>query len=46
MAQEEVERGETEQTVVREVHVDARPETVFAFFTDPGKMTRWKGEPA
>src|SRR3989442_13554655 len=29
--------------VVREVRVAARPETVFPFFTDPAKMTRWKG---
>ncbi|MBI3455682.1 MAG: DUF4242 domain-containing protein [Candidatus Rokubacteria bacterium] len=26
-----------------EVRIAARPETVFAFFTDPAKMTRWKG---
>jgi uncharacterized protein YndB with AHSA1/START domain len=46
MAQEEAEREGSERTVVREVHVDARPETLFAFFTDPGKMTRWKGRKA
>jgi uncharacterized protein YndB with AHSA1/START domain len=28
---------------VREVRVAARPETVFPFFTDPAKMTLWKG---
>jgi uncharacterized protein YndB with AHSA1/START domain len=27
----------------REIHIDARPETVFAFFTDPAKMMRWMG---
>jgi uncharacterized protein YndB with AHSA1/START domain len=27
--------------IVREVDVDAKPETVFAFFTDPEKLTRW-----
>lgn len=36
----------TSQSVVREVHVDASPETVFEFFTDPAKMVRWKGERA
>ena len=29
--------------VVVEVLVDASPETIFPFFTDPEKMTRWKG---
>ncbi|MCA1833783.1 MAG: SRPBCC domain-containing protein [Actinomycetota bacterium] len=29
--------------VVREVLVDAQPETIFSFFTDPQKMVRWKG---
>jgi uncharacterized protein YndB with AHSA1/START domain len=28
---------------VCETHIAARPETVFAFFTDPEKMVRWKG---
>ena len=27
----------------REVHIAARPETIFSFFTDPTKLTRWKG---
>ncbi len=26
-----------------EVRVEARPETVFAFFTDPARMVQWKG---
>lgn len=39
MAQVEPESG----AVVREIRIGARPETVFSFFTDPGKMTRWKG---
>ena len=30
----------------REVRIAARPETVFAFFTDPAKMTLWKGTSA
>ena len=27
--------------IVREIHIDATPETVFEFFTDPTKLTRW-----
>jgi uncharacterized protein YndB with AHSA1/START domain len=27
--------------IVHEVQIDARPETVFEFFTDPEKVTRW-----
>jgi len=26
-----------------QVRIEARPETVFAFFTDPAKMVQWKG---
>jgi uncharacterized protein YndB with AHSA1/START domain len=29
--------------VEREVRIAARPETVFAFFTEPDKIVRWKG---
>ena len=29
--------------VEREIRIAARPETVFSFFIDPEKMTRWKG---
>lgn len=29
-----------------EVRIEAPPETVFAFFTDPEKMRRWKGRTA
>jgi uncharacterized protein YndB with AHSA1/START domain len=29
--------------VEREIRVEARPETVFPFFTDPAKMLRWMG---
>ena len=29
--------------IVREVYIEASQETVFAFFTDPDKMTRWMG---
>jgi uncharacterized protein YndB with AHSA1/START domain len=27
--------------IVKEIRIDASPETVFAFFTEPGKLTRW-----
>jgi uncharacterized protein YndB with AHSA1/START domain len=30
-------------SITCEVRIAARPETVFAFFTDPVKMLRWKG---
>ena len=37
----------TEQNaVVRETEIAARPETVFGFFTEPEKMTRWMGASA
>jgi uncharacterized protein YndB with AHSA1/START domain len=29
--------------VVSEIRIAAKPETVFAFFVDPGKMARWMG---
>lgn len=29
--------------VIREVHIQARPETVFAYFTDPARMVQWMG---
>ncbi len=32
--------------VEKEVRIAARPETVFPFFIDPEKMTRWKGTEA
>jgi uncharacterized protein YndB with AHSA1/START domain len=31
------------ELVEREVLIEAEPETVFAFFTDPEKMVRWLG---
>ena len=34
------------QALEKEVRIEARPETVFPFFTDPAKMTRWKGRSA
>ena len=30
-------------TIEREVRIAARPETVFAYFTDPDRMRRWMG---
>jgi uncharacterized protein YndB with AHSA1/START domain len=32
--------------IEHEVRVAARPETVFAYFTDPGKMVQWMGAEA
>jgi uncharacterized protein YndB with AHSA1/START domain len=29
------------EPVVKDVRIDARPETVFGFFTEPDKLTRW-----
>jgi uncharacterized protein YndB with AHSA1/START domain len=29
------------EAIVREIYVDATPETVFEFFTDSVKLTRW-----
>jgi uncharacterized protein YndB with AHSA1/START domain len=29
------------EPVVKEVRIDASPETVFTFFTEPDKLTRW-----
>jgi uncharacterized protein YndB with AHSA1/START domain len=42
-----VEAGTSSSLVVeRELHIDASPETVFGFFTDPALMVRWKGTKA
>jgi len=32
--------------IERELRIDANPETVFEFFTNPEKMVRWKGRAA
>jgi uncharacterized protein YndB with AHSA1/START domain len=40
------ERQSATRTVEHEIRIDARPETVFAFFTDPAKMVRWMGSEA
>jgi uncharacterized protein YndB with AHSA1/START domain len=34
---------ESDEAVVKEVRIKARTEVVFAFFTDPALMVRWKG---
>lgn len=39
-------RGTEALAIEREVRVEARPETVFEFFTDAEKMTRWMGQTA
>jgi uncharacterized protein YndB with AHSA1/START domain len=33
----------TDGVIEREIRIAARPETVFAFWTDPAKMARWMG---
>jgi uncharacterized protein YndB with AHSA1/START domain len=37
------ERQAETSLVKREVRVDASPQTVFPFFTDPEKIVRWIG---
>lgn len=32
---------ETVEAIVREIDIEASPETVFEFFVDPDKLTRW-----
>jgi uncharacterized protein YndB with AHSA1/START domain len=47
MAQQERNRAaaaQDEDVLERELRIAARPETVFAFFTDPAKMMRWMGK--
>jgi uncharacterized protein YndB with AHSA1/START domain len=39
-------RSETDDVLEYEVRVAARPETVFAYFTDPAKMIQWMGTEA
>jgi uncharacterized protein YndB with AHSA1/START domain len=34
---------EQDDVLEREIRIGARPETIFAFFTDPEKILRWKG---
>ena len=39
-------QAERTEATEHEVRIAATPETVFGFFTDPEKMTRWKGTSA
>jgi len=32
---------ETIESIVKEMHIEATPETLFGFFTEPEKLTRW-----
>jgi uncharacterized protein YndB with AHSA1/START domain len=42
-----VEAGTSQtQAIEREIRIDALPETVFEFFTDPEKAVRWMGAAA
>ena len=34
------------EALEKEIRIAAQPDTVFSFFTDPAKMTRWKGKSA
>jgi uncharacterized protein YndB with AHSA1/START domain len=34
------------EPIVKEVRIRARPETVFGFFTEPDKLTRWLADKA
>jgi uncharacterized protein YndB with AHSA1/START domain len=34
------------EPIVREIHIDATPETVFEFLVDPAKVTRWLAKEA
>jgi uncharacterized protein YndB with AHSA1/START domain len=38
-----VPAADTNDTFTHELHIAARPEVVFPFFTDPEKMARWMG---
>src|SRR5436309_4266824 len=38
--------SETDDAIKYELRVAASPETVFAYFTDPGKMVQWMGTEA
>ncbi|SFA85979.1 MULTISPECIES: SRPBCC domain-containing protein [unclassified Bacillus (in: firmicutes)] len=31
------------EKIVKEIYIEAQPETLFAFFVDPEKMVRWMG---
>jgi uncharacterized protein YndB with AHSA1/START domain len=31
------------ETIIKEIFIECRPETLFSFFTDPDKMVKWMG---
>lgn len=39
-------KDEDSGTIRKEVYIQCRPETLFAFFTDPAKLSRWMGRQA
>jgi uncharacterized protein YndB with AHSA1/START domain len=39
-------QAEGTDVITHQLRIEARPETVFAFLTNPDKMTRWKGDSA
>jgi uncharacterized protein YndB with AHSA1/START domain len=41
-----VPTAETEPAVALEIRIDASPDTIFDFFTDPDKMIQWMGRSA
>jgi uncharacterized protein YndB with AHSA1/START domain len=41
-----MESATSTPSVVRELAIDASPETVWSFLVEPGKATRWMGESA
>ncbi len=43
MAQSKAVREQTGFVFEREMRIEASPDTVFEFFTDPEKMKQWKG---
>ena len=41
-----MESATSTASVVREIAIDASPETVWSFLVEPDKATRWMGETA
>lgn len=39
-------QAEVAEPITHEIRIQARPETVYEFLTDPDKMARWKGTSA
>lgn len=36
-------KTEQSDAVQQEIRIEAKPETIFEYFTDPEKMLRWRG---